>query len=235
MQPVLSMQAGPFKNFHVGLSIRFPTLLVYQSNDTSTVISSGESRDTTGDGPNDAITESAKAQSASALSTLAPFRFTASLAYALSNGWVSIEGDYALNNRFDSPTGSVVSEPVYNLRAGALFDATKRLKLGGGIFTDRSPDPTPQFGQFRVDYYGATFGGSYDAIHGLSLRESANDIRFRICAAIRYAVGFGEAGTVQNPFNALITGITTASDDLTSTRDVVFHEVAFHLGTGLDF
>lgn len=129
-----------------------------------------------------------------------------------------------------SEDDGIVRELVWNLRLGGTLPVSDTVRLGAGLFTDRSWDPRPtEAWSDRVNYYGVAAGVTLETPLRLSEHPDVDSLIFMSTFGVRYAIGFGETlRAVADP-----SGIRT---DPTMTRlDLVFHEISLHVGSGLRF
>jgi hypothetical protein len=131
------------------------------------------------------------------------------------------------------------SVAVTNLRLGGTVRANDVLWLGGGLFTDRTGrESIDTVLDESLDYYGGHAGIWMRTPVSLRQDERAEDIVFSSVIALRYAAGVGSVGrqdvqlsTDPADFTALQTALTETPD----LESVVFHEIALHIGSSLEF
>jgi hypothetical protein len=152
-----------------------------------------------------------------------PMRVIASVAKSFARRtWVSAEVDYqtGVNN------SSVQLVPTVNARLGFRWQAKETLGMGIGFFTDRSNAENAQgLGDEKVDYYGMTAGVTLSTPVSLARRTSPGALVFSTTLACRYALGFGQAGTVN--VDAVNSNVTSG------TTSVVYQEIVPYIGAGL--
>ncbi len=227
---VFGVQWQPVDYLHLGLAVRTPRAWVYQRIDRSAVVTEG------GHNPQDGGFSELSAQPE--LDTAAgrpddPMSITAALAYSWTRGWASIEGE--LRPPRYSPDGDG-RRMVLNLRTGVRAEVSRRFLLGGGFYMSRSAlSVADDFLEYDVDTYGFTFGGEYRRPVRLSRREAARRLVFVTAVAARYGLSLGKVGRVRIDLADL-----AASDNavLVTTGDpveTVTHDLALHVGTGLEF
>ena len=131
--------------------------------------------------------------------------------------------------------GTSAARAVWNVRAGALWNAGARTALGVGVFTDRSGSATPaNFPDYRVDYYGVSAGWKRHDTLRLRPGESASTLLFSTTIAIRYAAGIGESTRIRFDFrDTADTGLVGRVAD--ERVGVVYHELSLYVGSGLEF
>jgi hypothetical protein len=227
---VLGLQWQPVEYLHLGLVFRSPRAWFLQRIDRSAVTTTG--------GENPEQGGFAELRAVPELGTSAgrpddPLQVAAGIAYEWSGGWVSLEGDVRPARRGNGDDGRKM---VLNARVGVRAHVGKRFVLGGGLYTDRSPlVVADDFLDFDVDTYGATFGGEMRRAVRLSRREHARRIVFTTAVAVRYGLSVGRAGRLRIDLEDLRETerevLVTAGDPV----PVVMHDLALHLGTGLEF
>ncbi|MBW2527777.1 MAG: hypothetical protein JRI23_26590 [Deltaproteobacteria bacterium] len=169
----------------------------------------------------DAATES---EMPDTLDQMEPARITLGISRRIASGRVALEGGW----QSAAAGGGNVRVPVWNLRAGGAFAVSERFTLGGGLFTDRSPQPPPTaLGVSHVDFYGGSLGLQFRSpyeVHGDD--EEPAGLIFSTTLAARYAVGLGEIGSLL--FDPLQVPVDQPAD-------VTIHELSLHVGSALDF
>ena len=118
-------------------------------------------------------------------------------AYLRPWGW--IEADLIVSFPLRTPELDIDLETTANVRLGGIFRVTDRLKLGGGLFTDFSPQTAPnQFGDSQLDFYGFTLG--VDFANRSKPPEGGEDgFYLAFAAAFRYAHGKGTLAGLRFP------------------------------------
>lgn len=160
---------------------------------------------------------------------LVPLRATLAVAHKVGEGWLSLEGD--ITAPVQNLSIGIDRELTFNVRVGGSFAVDEEVSVGGGLFTDRSPDKPPEaVGEFDVDYYGATVGFTLRTQLGLVDDARPDGLTMSSTFALRYAVGIGEAGGVT--FQPLQGPEGTSVPRLIS---VIFHELGLHIGSSLRF
>lgn len=152
-------------------------------------------------------------------------RFDLGLSYRFEGGVVGVDGSVQLGQ--DSPLG-LETEATWNVRAGAMARLSDKWSLGGGLFTDNSGNRTVRsIGDMDVNYYGVALGTEIRTTYPLS---EGGELVMTTTLGLRYALGVGEAGAFR--YEALGED---PSRDLEKPIDVIFHEVALHVGSGFSF
>jgi hypothetical protein len=124
-------------------------------------------------------------------------------------------------------------KPTINARLGGKHRLSETLAIGGGIHTDSSPvRRTRDFGDAKLDFYGATFALDFGTRYTVSARESeplpeGSALRFGSTVALSYALGIGEV--TQARFGARTNGA-----DLSQVQQrVLVHELILYLASSL--
>lgn len=161
-----------------------------------------------------------------------PFRFHLGLSHTFDGSTLSF--DSSLTLPFENVVFSVQERLTWNARLGIVSDLSEYWKLGGGIFTDRSPYETPtQFQQSQLNFYGVTVGLDWHRTFGVVSRngkmfEEPRLMLFGTTVALSYAIGLGEmGGAVVGPSPG--GGIMLEENVV----DVVAHEFTLHIGSTL--
>ncbi|HET6583017.1 MAG TPA: hypothetical protein VFG69_06215 [Nannocystaceae bacterium] len=227
---VVGLQWQPLDYLHLGLAFRSPRVWFASDTDRGAVTSVGGHNPTQGG--------FADQRAVPELDTSAgraddPLQITGAIAYAWARGWVSFEGELR------APRGGSVDEGrklVLNARLGVRARVGKRLVLGGGLYTDRSAlVVADDFLDFDVDSYGATFGGELRRTLRLGKNEQSRRIVFTTAVAVRYGISIGRAGRMLVDLSELGAfereALVTTGDPV----DVRMHDLALHVGSGLQF
>lgn len=224
-QAVGGLQWEFVRGFHAGVTARSPILVLDAWGDTEVLAnrSLSNGRD---DATVDVTRRSIEVGEDADFKILAPARFHAGVAADIGEGWISLEGDYALHNGESAVSPKL--DPIWNVRAGARFPATESANFGLGVFTDRSGAKDPErVGEARVDFYG--FAGGIELLTPYTIAGADDALVFSTTIGARYALGVGEAGGLR--FTPLAQG--PIANELTA--EVLFHEVTLHLGSTLYF
>ncbi len=242
-EAAIGLQFNPSDLIRVGLMLRGPRLLLRESRkDLASETDAGETSQSL-------HVSQMSQESTDSFKIMAPPRAYAAVAFNGRIGWVSVEADLA-----PGLAARGLSEgraPVWNVRAGVLAKLSRRWRAGGGIFSDRAYQSTPQvFPDYRVHYYGATIG--LQTLHTVIVDDDQGDdanpkeeafrrsvghadarpaLHFGTTLAFRYAVGLGEMAVLD-----IDTTRSSGSPAAGVERaHVTWHEFAVHLGTGLYF
>lgn len=150
-------------------------------------------------------------------------RVSLGVAKRIGSGWVSAEGD--LEPALRNEELGVERRPTWNVRAGARHPVSRSFMLGGGVFTDRSPEAEPSaLGDIRTHFYGASVGAQFRSAY--ALQEEPGHVAFTTTIALRYARGTGHVGGLR--FDP------DAAPVLHQAR-VTVHEVGVHVGSSVEF
>jgi hypothetical protein len=111
------------------------------------------------------------------------------VAYLRPWGW--LEGDVIVRFPLRSPELGIDWNATANVQIGGIFRITDRLKLGGGFFTDFSPESEPsQFGDIKINLYGFTLGVDF-ANREEPPERGEEGFYIAFAVAFRYAHGKG--------------------------------------------
>ena len=158
-----------------------------------------------------------------------PTQLRVGLVYRLDRGWVGIDAD--VSHELDSPDLGIARRWLVNVRIGGRYEVDPGLSLGAGLFTDLSPVGRIQtYGETRIDFLGGSLGFELHTPHRMADGEQAPTIVFSQTFALRYALGIGTIGGLRFDTTRM------AGDEVSiqGTRTTV-HELALHVGSGLDF
>jgi hypothetical protein len=221
----VGVQWEPHPNWIVGAALRSPG--VFFGNDTTGLDTTAYAGDvgTPAVPIRSAALEDLQARDFS-VEVLTPMRALLGLAYRHGRWHFAFDGDIQAGLSSDAVARN--EKPMWNLRAGARVQLSESLRLGLGLFTDRSTARTTD--ELRADFFGFSSGMTYTNAHKLAANEKADQISFSTTIGLRYAVGLGEVASLTLP----ATGITpeVAFD---RAVEVTAHEVTIHVGSALYF
>ena len=121
------------------------------------------------------------------------------LGAAWLGSWGWLEGDLIVNFPLQTPELGIDRKATANVRVGGVFRVTNRLKLGGGFFTDFSPEKAPtQFADSQLNFYGFTLGMDF-ANREAPPKRSDDGFYLAFAVALRYAHGGGTLAGVLFP------------------------------------
>lgn len=163
-------------------------------------------------------------------SIISPFRVHGGISHDFSPAWRGAV-DASLLFPFRSEQLGIDLRATWNLRVGVRHQLAKRVALGGGLFTDRSPNGEPEdFQDTQLDFYGATIGVDLGTIYGVFAKNDVpytepKGLRFGTTFALSYAVG---TGTIMQAQVAQAADGTV--DRMNVPQHVVAHEFTLHVG-----
>jgi hypothetical protein len=227
LEAALGLQWDPTPALSLGLSVRSPSLEIYSSSEADIVTTSAMAGGMSTPGA-DLVLESAAVDGIERAS-LYPPRVRAGVAWRFSRGWVALDGDF--QPAWSDDTFQTEREPVWNVRVGGTVRVSDDVALGAGFFSDRASDPDPaDLTDTRADFYGGSFGITFDNTHGLAEDEEAETITFSSTVALRYAYGSGEVGS-------LFVDFADPAREIVKVRvtDYTVHEIGLHVGSALYF
>lgn len=218
---VLGWRWEPTEAWSAGLVLRGP--LMHVAGDDDIDLGNTETRIHATDPPVARADYRHTSDQPGIMEVMEPGRITLGVARHFGAGRLSLEGGW----QSAASGGGRVRKPVWNVRAGGTVSVTDELTLGGGLFTDRSPDPPPSaLGLTQVDFYGGSFGLQFRSPYDVYIDEEIVGLEFSTTLALRYAIGIGEIGSL------LFDPLDVPRDQV---ADVTIHELSFHVGSALDF
>jgi len=224
MQAVLGLQWNVTGPWHGGVTLRSPILRLYSDADfAATEVEAGTAPDTD---PVVRLDFVDRLPDTEPIRQVAPPRLHVGVGRVTGGSAIAVEGD--LRPAFEDSSLGIDHRPVWNVRVGGRFRTGEKLWLGGGLFTDRSPEREPtDFGDLQVDHYGATLGAELRSHFSLARGQPSGSILLTTTVAFRYSLGVGTAGGLRfAPFG---------EEQRVTEVDVFFHEMSLHLGSGMYF
>lgn len=224
-ETVLGLQWDAARTLTLGLTLRSPRMLLRETKESSFAFSTAS-----GSGDPDAqsgVTSSFYGK----LRRLKAGRIAIGFAYHYAGGYLSAEID--AQPGLEEADVQVHRRAFANARFGLYHALTRALAVGVGVFSDRAPEAeTPGLLSARGDFYGATSGIELSNEHFLAPSERVKSLIFNSVIALRYAFSQGDFGeTVVDP-ERLSTGEAAFR---TVQSDIVVHEFALYVGSGLKF
>jgi hypothetical protein len=228
LQALLGLQVSPDRDWNFGFAIRFPSLRIYQVKQVVTL----ETLGVTGDAGKGAYTQGSKFSDASGFSNgvMFPARFHAGVSRRFGRGRVAFELNYTEPLR--RPDLDIDWKPTVNARIGAKYGIDEELTIGGGVFTDNSPQRRIRsFGDVRLNYYGATVCLDTAKFFEVSATKpernsTGSRLRFGTTFAVTYAVGIGD-------MVGATVGFANGPELTEAQRSTVSHEILIQLASSL--
>ena len=220
----LGLQLKSLRNYSWGFVVRTPAVRLGEAVDS---VESEVLTDSAG-----SIENSVRFQRKFGVSTqvLTPFRFHSGVSRDFGETTASVEGSILLS--FDNELFDLTERTTWNARAGMRTRVDDFWKVGGGVFTDRSPLEYPQlFQQTQIDYYGATIAVDWLRSYGVYSKgrhtlSEPKILLFGTTLSLSYAVGVGKvAGARVGPTSD--GGIVLQQNVV----DVLAHEITLHIGS----
>ncbi len=113
------------------------------------------------------------------------------LGAAFLGSWGWVECDLIVRFPLQTPELGIDLKTTANVRIGGIFRITDRLKLGGGFFTDFSPEAEPsEFAESKANFYGFTLGVDF-ANRSEPPERGQKGFYIAFAVAFRYAHGNG--------------------------------------------
>lgn len=223
LQLVWGMQLEPAEHWQLGVTFRSPVIEAYHLTQTVKIDGIGTA-------------EAGKSQSAveladdtrAAAAIIHPMRVHLGVGYERGRWHAAVDG--SLQAPFHGATREDDLEAVWNLRAGLLFSASRKLGIGGGVFTDRSPyEAAIALRRGSIDYYGLSLALRLGEILRVRSEDDPHEkpLVFGSTFAVSYAIGTGTLGNVEL---SSVDGRVRANERFDS---VTAHEFVFHVGSTL--
>jgi long-subunit fatty acid transport protein len=187
--------------------------------------------DTFQSGSDEQITGSNEFSESLAIDTsiISPFRFHVGISHDFSPTWRGAV-DASLQLPFVNQQLDIDLRTTWNVRAGVRHQLGPRLALGGGLFTDRSQNGTPdEFQEAQLDFYGLTIGLETGTVYGVYAKDGVpydkpKGLKYATTFAFSYALG---AGSIMQAQVA-----TTPEGGVTRQnvpQNVIAHEFTLHV------
>ena len=192
LQMKLGLQWAPIKELRIGWMVSTPSYLVYLDNETT--ITGNLSPPSPGS-PAFNGTQIDEISGAWAGAEAGLTRLGA--AYLGSWGW--IEADLIVAFPLQTPELGIDHKATGDVRLGGVFKITEKLKIGGGFFTDFSPEREPtRFSESKLNFYGFTFGIDF-ANRAAPPERDDDGFYLAFAVALRYAHGSGSLAGIRFP------------------------------------
>lgn len=160
-----------------------------------------------------------------------PARVRLGLAHTWEGGWASVDVD--VQHALEDDEAGVEREVLFNARVGTRVTVAEGVILGGGLFTDLSPNREPTaFTETDVDFFGATVGVELLSDHKLGSGEPTDRLSFSTSFGLRYALGLGSVGGLAVRFYEPDSPGELVSEPVV---DMTVHEISLELGSALYF
>jgi len=190
LMPVFGVQIHPHDQWQLGITLRMPSVRVYQILQTIHVQTTNSS---TGGDTHQSSFEEFDGFSAALIK---PPRFHVGFSHDFTQTRLAVDLSYQFPLYIEDIDQDLA--PLLNLRVGGKHQLTKKLQLGGGLFTNRSPmRQVARFGDAKIDYYGITaalhVGTPYEvAARGGKKLRPFGWLNFGSTVALSYALGIGD-------------------------------------------
>lgn len=218
--PTLGAQWDATDDVHLGINVFFPEVVLTSSSDggaTTTVVTRNDGTPTGGiDFQHDEESGDPEA--------LSPPRIALGATFDVSDAVVVGLGVEA-STGIKTQAFGYERKGVVNARAGVRWQLIPELALGAGLFTDLANDARlgDGLGTRRLDYFGATLGGSLMTPILVADRTRKDPVIIATTIAVRYAIGVGEARTLRITDGAPVGGEAA----------VIGHDLMPYLGTSI--
>jgi hypothetical protein len=157
-------------------------------------------------------------------------RYTGGLAYRLDETQLTAEADF--QPAVENEEANVRRQFAWNARAGVYHQATPRVGVGAGVFTDRETEgenPNALF-SMRGDFYGGTVGVRVSNERALAEHEPADSLVFTSVFALKYAFSTGRSLSVLFDRDAALDQVIGRAG-----TTALVHDVSLYVGSGLHF
>jgi hypothetical protein len=183
LQMKVGLQFAPIEQVRIGWMAATPSYLVYLDNETTLTESLSPQA-----GPPQ-FTGTQIDDLSGAWAGVEPGLTRLGVAYLRPWGW--LEGDVVVRFPLRTPELGIDWKTTANVRIGGIFRITDRLKLGGGFFTDFSPETEPsELGDTKINFYGFTLGVDF-ANREEPPERGQDGFYIAFAVAFRYAHGKG--------------------------------------------
>ncbi len=229
-ETVAGIQLAPISGLRIGVTVRTPHVVVYEDGEALDIEASQAFHPVAGaaGGVEDRSDKDPEGWT---------FRPTRMPTTAIALGWegsrftVGLEADVTPPQAGRGPRRP--QRTHWALRAGARGRIAERIWLGGGVFTDRDANDSPEsFVESQVDWYGLAAAVRWGKVVGLGQGERAADIVLESTLGLRYAIGVGQAGTLDLSFSGTDAEFVSVT---LGQQDVQYHEVSLHIGSSMRF
>ncbi len=226
VQAVLGVQLLPARAWKLGFTLRLPSMRIYELRQEITVDSVGA----TAANDDDVVTLDSEFEEFDGFSPaiVGPPRFHAGLAHQRGRNRFAFDASYQAP--FSSANPQVDWKPTLNGRIGWRHDVEGDVAVGGGLFTDMSPERRPGgSSNAQLDYFGLTvslhLGTPYRLVASDPQERAPSTFVFGTTFALSYALGIGRVEGAR---------IDLSTIDLHSTtEDAVAHELFLHVASSL--
>lgn len=221
---VAAMRYKFLETWRLGLVMRSPALLLGEHTQIVETLQTANGSTASGqNGFSEALTLST--------AIISPFRFHAGLSHDFSPEFRGAI-DTSLLLPFENDLFSL--RPTFNARVGVRRVLSDYLAIGGGVFTDRSPNQAPTaFQDSQIDFYGGTIAVEIARDYGIYAEnkvpfERARALRFATTIGLSYAIG---TGMVMQAQVSTAPGGGINSDPI--PQSVLAHELTLHIGSAV--
>jgi len=221
--PTLGLQLHPGSGWRTGLSLQLPEQRIYRLAQSVTMAGGFDPTGTS-------LVNEFDETTGFSTGRVAPMRLNLGVARHVSGGHIALDASF--RQHLNSGPLDVQQRPVVNARLGGAFVLDERWTLGGGIFSDRSPELLETSAQgSRVHYYGVSFGlqldKQYDVVERMTqAAASVRPLVFRTTAVVTYSLGAGQIQRID-----LARGTGGDTELLPRERDVIEHQLIVHIGS----
>jgi hypothetical protein len=224
-QAVFGIQLHPDRRWAAGITLRTPVLRLYQVRQKVSsllVTQNGERPEATNRFEDEAGLDA---------EIISPSRVHLGLSRRFTRWHVALEANYQFP--FEDKEDEIDLHAVANARAGGRYQWSRTLRVGGGLYTDRTPTEAKNFTDNGLNYYGITLAGElstpYETIKkGDETFARPRGLVFATGVALSYAAGFGRVVRAD-----VVTSESAPIDVQEVPTHAVDHELILHVTSSL--
>jgi hypothetical protein len=224
-QAVFGVKLHPGRHWGAGITLRTPVLRLYQVRQEISALLRSEH----GERP----VPTSRFDDASGFDSelITPSRVHLGLSRQFALWHASLEANYQFP--FEDKENQIELHAVANVRAGLRYQWSRTFRVGGGLYTDRSPTEAKSFTENGLSYYGITVAGElstpYETIKkGDETFARPRGLVFATGLALSYAVGFGRIVRAD-----VVTSESAAIGIEEVPTHAVDHELILHVTSSL--
>lgn len=198
LQLKAGVQWAPTDVVRTGLSVSMPSYMVYISDDTtSTQVAAPPNGPPSFEGTQ-------VSDFSGAWAGAEPGNVRAGVAYVKPWGWLEL--DLIYDFPLESADFNINRKGIFNARLGGVIEVSKKIGVGFGIFTDRSPQRSLEaIGDRDIDFYGVNIGVDF-ANRDKPPAPDEKGFYLALALAVRYEHGHGQIAGVLFPSEPTVDG-----------------------------
>jgi hypothetical protein len=224
-QAVFGIKLHPGRRWAAGIALRTPVLRLYQVRQRISALLRAE------EGERPAPTNRFGDVAGFDAELISPSRVQLGLSRDFAPWHVALEANYQFP--FEDGENQIELHAVANARAGLRYQWSRTFRVGGGLYTDRSPTVAKSFTENGLDYYGITIAGELSTPYGTIKKGHETFARprglvFATGLALSYAAGFGRVVRAD-----VVTSESAAIGIEEVPTRAVDHELILHITSSL--